>query len=1171
MGSFKGYGRPQQPSRRRGHKTPKRNGEFRIESLEDRRLLSGPGDAVISAPLWTPTSTNLFDAQNGPMANLGVSLVNVYEAYVQSGGKTSQLAAEFPSIQFNNGLVGIQLKSLGGDFDQFQTQLTELGLKILVSSATYGVVDGWVPVNDLPTIASLPQTQSGQADYAPYSRAEYQGIAYNEGETSMFADAARSQFGVDGTGVTIGVLSDSVSQFAGGLADSYKTGDLSSTNPVNVIQDGPAGSTDEGRAMLENIHDIAPGASLAFATGDVGGDLGFGQNIVALNSKADATLINDDLGYADEPFFQDGFIAQGINTVVANGATYFSAAGNVANQGYLSNFRGASGSITGIGSGTFMNFAPSGTSNILLPITTDGPNAQFSFEYDQPFETQEVAGSPNKVTSNVNIYIIDQATGAVVFSAAQNNNNVATQEPLQIVTIPSAGSYYVAIQVVSGANPKHVEFVNGNENVNLVVSQQFGSAGGTFYPGTYGHSAAVNTIGVGATPWWAPTPFLGQNPLANEPFSSQGPALFVFNPDGSPIASGPILAQSPSVTGPDGGNTSFFSAGQTIDTSNPPFPGEPATTTNLVPPNQQALPTFFGTSSATPNVTAVAALLLQRTPGLTPTQIRTAPGRFGRADERANARDLDRPGWLRLRQRHRRDQRRRPLAGRLHQSCQRRDNHRYSQCNHGHFQQAGRLLEPLCRRPHLPLVSHWREGKCRVRRSPLTIPPIRRSFSSPSASPRQPARSQTAATRSRSRARQTLRCSPRTAKASSRPARSASLSQTSPRRSSARPRSTAGRFKSSSARRSTRPRSPSATSSSFARVAQRSGRRRRQTTQAISISITTPASISYTIGTNPSTGQPTYTVTLNYNGLPQTEMPTDDYAIVVLSKSTTGSGVTDIVGNPLDGNFTGAFPSGANGLAQNFVQNLGLEALTAPAITTFEMTPTATNDTGIVGDQNTNISQPSFIGQLFAPFPGTVANVQVYIEFGGIHNENITLSVGTGGRGFAGTFDLLVTTDANGAFTFTAPPLPEGFQHVQAVAVGQVDTPPLPGLASSLEDAFRIDKSAQITGASFTPGGPVLPLPNSPAPNITNVPSLTTLTLNVVDPVTQFSGVFVTPLSILFSALNPASAANISNYSLVNVTLNDANESQFISSATFTALLPRPTRQTISSSITTAR
>src|SRR5262249_53976437 len=111
------------------------------------------------------------------------------------------------------------------------------------------------------------------------------------------------------------------------------------------------------------------------------------------------------------------------------------------------------------------------------------------------------------------------------------------------------------------------------------------------------------------------------------------------------------------------------------------------------------------------------------------------------------------------------------------------------------------------------------------------------------------------------------------------------------------------------------------------------------------------AAISYTTGTNPSTGQPTYIVTLNYHGLPQLEMPTDQYAIVVLSKNGSSSGVTDIVGNSLDGGFTGTFPSGADGKAENFVQNLGLLQLVPPVITTFVMTPTAANDTGIVGDQ----------------------------------------------------------------------------------------------------------------------------------------------------------------------------------------------------------------------------
>ena len=126
-----------------------------------------------------------------------------------------------------------------------------------------------------------------------------------------------------------------------------------------------------------------------------------------------------------------------------------------------------------------------------------------------------------------------------------------------------------------------------------------------------------------------------------------------------------------------------------------------------------------------------------------------------------------------------------------------------------------------------------------------------------------------------------------------------------------------------------------------------------------------------------------------------------------------------------------------------------------------------------------------------------------------------------------------------------------------AVVVGQVDTPPLPGLAAAKVDAFRIDKTApQITGASFQPGGASLPLPNSPAPNIPEVPSLTALTLDVVDPVNQSSPVFATPSSVLFSAFNPLTAANISNYSLVDVSNNNANESQFIATATFVPLNP---------------
>src|SRR5262245_19452122 len=268
MASFNGYGRQDGPARRRNKKNPQRQGQPRIEFLEDRQLLAGGTDPAsnIPPPTWLPTNTNLFDARNGPMANLGVGIVNVYQAYIQSGGQVAHLATQFPTIQFHNGLIGLSVKSLGGDFNQFVTSLTNVGMQIQSTSPSHAIVSGWAPVNALPTIARMNQTMAGMANYYPLVSASFQGAAYNEADTSLFADTARAQYNLDGTGVTVGVLSNSVSQFSSGLANSYATGDLSASNPVTVIQDGPAGQDDEGRAMLENIHDIAPGANLQFAT-----------------------------------------------------------------------------------------------------------------------------------------------------------------------------------------------------------------------------------------------------------------------------------------------------------------------------------------------------------------------------------------------------------------------------------------------------------------------------------------------------------------------------------------------------------------------------------------------------------------------------------------------------------------------------------------------------------------------------------------------------------------------------------------------------------------------------------------------------------------------------------------------------------------------------------------
>src|SRR6185437_212909 len=128
------------------------------------------------------------------------------------------------------------------------------------------------------------------------------------GSSALLADKLRATFGVDGSGIKVGVLSDSFNALGGAAAD-YANGNLPAGG-VNVLAEGT--STDEGRAMLELVHQIAPGAQLYFATAD-GGDQNFANNITALRN-AGCNIIIDDMTYYDEPMFQPGVIAHAIDS-----------------------------------------------------------------------------------------------------------------------------------------------------------------------------------------------------------------------------------------------------------------------------------------------------------------------------------------------------------------------------------------------------------------------------------------------------------------------------------------------------------------------------------------------------------------------------------------------------------------------------------------------------------------------------------------------------------------------------------------------------------------------------------------------------------------------------------------------------------------------------------------
>jgi hypothetical protein len=91
-----------------------------------------------------------------------------------------------------------------------------------------------------------------------------------------------------------------------------------------------AGETAEGAAMMEIVHDMAPGAKLVFATADPS-QVQMAANIHTLRFTYHCDIIVDDITYFAECAFQDGTIAKAVNDVTADGALYFSSAANSGN------------------------------------------------------------------------------------------------------------------------------------------------------------------------------------------------------------------------------------------------------------------------------------------------------------------------------------------------------------------------------------------------------------------------------------------------------------------------------------------------------------------------------------------------------------------------------------------------------------------------------------------------------------------------------------------------------------------------------------------------------------------------------------------------------------------------------------------------------------------------
>jgi hypothetical protein len=551
----------------------------------------------------------------------------------------------------------------GADAQALQRGLAGLGMRDMARVSN--LVGGWLPVTALAQAAQLPGLSQMRAAM-PRTRAASGPVAL-QGDFVQGSSALRSQYpGLTGSGLLIGLLSDSFNCYtyyaangpsaAGNGYNGYATNSFTATQttdvasgalPANVDiveeadcrnygapQQPPFG--DEGRAMAQIVHAVAPGAQLAFHSA-INSEADFAAGITQLQQLG-AKIIVDDVGYPDEPFFQDGIVAQAIDAAAAQGVAYFSSAGNDARNAYETTtpvFVPQSGR-------NLLNFDASGsTITTTLPMTippvAPGEFVLLVVQWDQPYVTG-APGSPGAANA-LNFCIesaspavdwVAQATGPaqlVSYPVCTGANSIgadpllllAVGNPANASTPTAAVTLNIAIQLVSGAAPQRVKFLLSDNGLGANITS-FATAS----PTIQGHPNAAGAVAVAAAMYYQ-TPACGTSPALLEPFSSYGGDPILFDASGHALAS-PQNRGKPNLTGPDAVNDTFLGFQLADSTAvSPPWNANGQFPTAIAQcQNNTQYPNFFGTSAAAPHVAAAAALLWQANPALTALQIAAA-------------------------------------------------------------------------------------------------------------------------------------------------------------------------------------------------------------------------------------------------------------------------------------------------------------------------------------------------------------------------------------------------------------------------------------------------------------------------------------------------------------------------------------------------------------------